>query len=164
MYRTLAEAAANCTRNISTVGSSTISKRSSALTPERADPVHELLEEMKEGDCSKRVGAICALAELGPRAASAVPALVSSLDDIDWVVRVAAITALGELGASARESVPALVETLQKDDVCVSAAIALGRIGPEARAATEALTELRQRKTGFDCWCVEEALRLIRQR
>ena len=54
-----------------------------------------------------------------------------------------------------------LIEALCREDVCVSAAIALGRIGPPAKEAIEPLTHLKRRKLGFDCWCAEEALRLI---
>lgn len=166
MFKTLAEAAANCTRNIS-AGIEPVmqdtTRRRRTITPliTYDDQVHLLLQDLKSEDTSKRVSAICALAEIGSKAASAVPALIETVEDLDWVVRVASITALGEIGPAARDAVPALIEALGREDVCVSAAIALGRIGPAAAEALEPLTNLKLRKLGFDCWCAEEAVRLI---
>jgi hypothetical protein len=180
MYRSLAEAAANCTRNIVTGYGPIFSDRKSlgvaaVLTRGNPEPsedpantrvqprerVPELIGALHNDDCSVRVNAVCDLARLGPDSSEAVPALIDALEDRDWVVRVAAITALGEIGAAARNAVPALIEALEKEDVCASAAIALGRIGPEAGPATEALTRLRKNRSGFIRWCAEEALRSI---
>lgn len=165
MFKTLAEAAANCTRNITAgmdpVLTDTKRRRSISALISIDDQLHFLLQDLKNDDTSKRVSAICSVAEIGPKAAPAVPALMDAVEDIDWVVRVAAITALGEIGPGACEAVPVLIGALSREDVCVSAAIALGRIGPAASEAREPLTELKRRKLGFDCWCAEEALRLI---
>jgi len=166
MFQTLAEAAKNCTRNISGgIGPvlSTESQRQAASVLVRENRVSELIEALKDGDTSRRVTAICSLAELGANAKEAVPAMIDVLEDGDWVVRIAAITALGDIGEAAAEAVPALIDSLEREDVCVSAAIALGRIGPAAGDAIEPLCKLKSRKTGFDCWCAEEAVRLIRQ-
>ena len=185
MYRSLAEAAANCTRNIATGYGPLFSDRkalgvAAVLTPEvipaeewssaeqsSKDPaqrVQELLAALKDADCSVRVNVVCALARLGPASQSAVPALIETLDDRDWVVRVATITALGEIGENAAEAVPVLIEALANEDVCTSAAIALGRIGPAAKAAAPALTKLKKSKSGFLRWCAEEALRSIQEK
>jgi HEAT repeat protein len=180
MYRSLAEAAANCTRNIATGFGPIFSDRKSGgiaavLTrdsveaapvvidgPEARNKVPELVEQLKSPDCAIRVNALCALARLGPDSKEAVPALIQALEeDKDWVVRVAAITALGEIGDDAKEAVPVLIEALDKEDVCASAAIALGRIGPAARAALEALARVGKTKSGFVRWCAEEAVRSI---
>jgi HEAT repeat protein len=190
MYRTLAEAAANCTRNIATGYGPVFSDRKSLgvaaiLTRGRPEtstekipdqPVAEqpvinpservpvLVQAMKDDDCSLRVSAVCDLARMGPLSKDAVPALIEALDDRDWVVRVASITALGEIGNDAKEAVPVLIDALEKEDVCTSAAIALGRIGHGAAEAIEKLTQLRNTKTGFLRWCAEEALRSIQKR
>ena len=167
MYRTLAEAAANCTRNITAGLDPVLTNDSRHRIPpvlSREDRLNSLLEDLQDRDNGKRVAAICQVAELGAHGAAAIPTLINSLDDSDWVVRVAAITALGEMGDNAAEAVPALIEALDKEDVCVSAAIALGRIGPVAKEAIEPLRNLSRRKQGFDCWCAEEALRLITAR
>jgi HEAT repeat protein len=186
MYRSLAEAAANCTRNIATGYGPVFSDRkslgvagvltrgrpeASGAAPEEAPAVMNpaeripvLVRAMKESDCSLRVSAVCDLARMGPLCKEAVPALIEALDDPDWVVRVAAITALGEIGGDAREAVPALIDALDKEDVCTSAAIALGRIGKSASDATEKLTDLRASKSGFLRWCADEALRSIHPR
>lgn len=165
MFKTLAEAAANCTRNLTAgmdpVLIDNVKRRRSLCVLNDNNPLDSLLKDLKNSDTSQRVSAICAVAELGARAAAAVPMLVEAVEDSDWVVRVASITALGEIGPEARDAVPILIDALQREDVCVSAAIALGRIGPAAREASEPLTELKRRKLGFDCWCAEEALRLI---
>jgi len=167
MFKTLAEAAANCTRNITAgmdpVLQETVRRRRSTISPliTYDDQVHLLLLDLKSSDTSKRVSAICALAEMGTRATPAVSALIETVEDPDWVVRVASITALGEIGPAARDAVPALIDALSREDVCVSAAIALGRIGPVAAEALEPLNDLKLRKLGFDCWCAEEAVRLI---
>ncbi|HYG74908.1 MAG TPA: HEAT repeat domain-containing protein [Planctomycetota bacterium] len=167
MVQSLAEAAANCTRNI-TAGIEPVLAPSGTgrleASGSREDRVVGLIYDLKNGDCSRRVAAICALAELGKEAADAVPHLIEAVEDSDWVVRVAAVTALGELGSAARPAVPALIEAIEKDDICVSAAIALGRIGPAASAAIEPLKRLRKRKQGFDHWCADEALRAIQKR
>lgn len=184
MYRSLAEAAANCTRNISTgygpifsdrkaLGIAAVLTRGQPETSSNAERggangtpeerVSALVQALKEADCGVRVNAVCDLAKLGPQSKNAVPALIDALDDKDWVVRVAAITALGEIGSDACEAVPALIEALEKEDVCASAAIALGRIGPAAKPALEPLTALRKSRSGFLRWCAEEALRSINQ-
>ncbi|HYF47913.1 MAG TPA: HEAT repeat domain-containing protein [Planctomycetota bacterium] len=185
MYRSLAEAAANCTRNIATGYGPVFSDRKQlgvaavltrgqpegkdiavaeghAMQPTERIPV--LIQALKQDDCSMRVSAVCDLARMGPLSKDAVPALIEALDDGDWVVRVAAITALGEIGADAKEAVPSLIDALDKEDVCTSAAIALGRMGTAATEAVEKLTQLRNTKTGFLRWCAEEALRSIQQR
>jgi len=180
MYRTLAEAAANCTRNIATgygpvfsdrkaLGGAAILTRPEPLdeitreteTGDPAERVAKLVKALQEPDCGTRVSAVCALAKLGPASQEAVPALMEALEDKDWVVRVAAITALGGIGEGARAAVPALVEALEKEDVCASATIALGRIGPAAKAALEPLAALHKSKSGFVRWCAEEASRAI---
>jgi HEAT repeat protein len=181
MYRSLAEAAANCTRNIATgygpifsdrkeLGGAAILTREEPLSGvlhddlEKANPterVPELINALKNADCGMRVSAVCALARLGPASEGAVPALTEALTDRDWVVRVAAITALGEIGKGAGEAVPALIEALEKEDVCASATIALGRIGPAAKSALPALGGLQKSKSGFVRWCAEEAVRSI---
>lgn len=184
MYRSLAEAAANCTRNISTgygpifsdrkeLGIAAVLTRGQPEASDKGEPVAEkgnpeervavLVQALKEADCGTRVSAVCDLAKLGPQSKNAVPALIDALEDKDWVVRVAAITALGEVGNDAREAVPTLIEALEKEDVCASAAIALGRIGPAAKPAIDPLTALRKSKSGFLRWCAEEALRSINQ-
>jgi len=184
MFRSLAEAAANCTRNIVTGYGPVFSDRkqlgvaavlmrgqpdgsdviAGASAQQPAERVPILIQAMKEEDCSARVSAVCDLARMGPSSKEAVPALIEALEDRDWVVRVASITALGEIGSEAKDSVPALIEALDKEDVCTSAAIALGRMGSAATAALERLTELRNTKTGFLRWCAEEAMRSIQQR
>jgi HEAT repeat protein len=178
MYRSLAEAAANCTRNIATGfgpifsdrksgGIAAVLTRDPIVEPaidggEDSTRVPELVEQLKNSDCAIRVNALCALARLGRESKSAVPALIQALEeDKDWVVRVAAITALGEIGDDAKEAVPVLIEALEKEDVCASAAIALGRIGPAASAALDALANVRKTKSGFIRWCAEEAMRSI---
>jgi HEAT repeat protein len=180
MYRSLDEAAANCSRNIATGFGPVFSNRKSGgiaavLMP---DPVEEPVEalgdapdssrvpalvgQLQDFDCGVRVNALCALTRLGRDSKDAVPALIQALEeDKDWVVRVAAITALGEIGDDARAAVPALIEALAKEDVCASAAIALGRIGPAASAALSALSAARKNKSGFIRWCAEEAARAI---
>ena len=185
MYRSLAEAAANCTRNIATgygpvfsdrkqlgvaavltrgqpTGNDATVDEANAKHPSERVPI--LIQALKQEDCSSRVSAVCDLARMGPSSKEAVPALIEALEDRDWVVRVASITALGEIGSDARDAVPALIEALDKDDVCTSAAIALGRIGPAAAPAVERLLQLRNTKHGFLRWCAEEALRSIQQR
>ncbi len=178
MYRSLAEAAANCTRNIATGYGPIFSDRKSggiaALLTRESNPeiqitaggethgqVAQLIARLQDADCGVRVSAVCTLAQFGPESSEAVPALIEVLDDRDWVVRVAAITALGEIGQAASSAIPHLIEALAKDDVCASATIALGRIGPSAQAAVEAITVLRRNRSGFIRWCAEEALRSI---
>ena len=84
MYRSLAEAAANCTRNIATgygplfsdrkaLGAAAVLTRGQPEMTEsevmlRNDPVEQvarLVEALKETDCSTRVSAVCDLARLG---------------------------------------------------------------------------------------------------
>jgi hypothetical protein len=165
MYRSLTEAARNCARNISSGVGPVISEeqREQPAVLVKEGKIDELISMLRDSDCSKRVASICSLAELGGAAKDAVPALMDSLDDREWVVRIAAITALGDIGPAASESVPSLIESLDKEDVCISAAIALGRIGPAAKSALASLHKLRARKNGFDCWCAEEAMRMIRE-
>jgi len=165
MVRTLAQAAANCARNITAGIDPIITDRRTNISPLiiGEDRVATLIDALKMGDCSQRVKAICGLADMGVDAQAAVPALMEAMEDRDWVVRVAAITALGELGSAAGLAVPGLIEALEKDDICVSAAIALGRIGKEAASAIEPLRRLKKRKQGFDCWCADEALRAIKE-
>lgn len=182
MYRSLEEAAANCTRNIATgVGQAIVRKdimpeanrgvlKRYALDEEgdfsqeskSAARIQNLIECSKDDDRATRVNAVCALAELDENAEAAVPALIEAIDDNAWIVRVAAITALGEFGASAESAVGALIEALEKDEVCGTAAIALGRIGPVAKSAIPALTKLRSCKNAFLVWCADEAIRAIK--
>jgi len=167
LYKSLAEAAANCKQNL-TAGLGSVLRVSNPVIVTDTVPkmgleskLESYIQALKDQSCAARVNAACNLAEYGSRAACAVPALIDTIEDRNWVARIAAITALGEIGPAASPAVPTLIEALEQHELCVSAAIALGRIGQAAQSAMPELIQLRDRSSGFERWCAEEALRGI---
>jgi HEAT repeat protein len=75
--------------------------------------VEDLINDLRNGDVSKKTAALRQLEAWGPKAKAAIPDLIGALQNKDASVRGDAVNALGAIGPDAKEALPSLRQLLR---------------------------------------------------